>query len=87
MQIGWSASRSKLDQEPIWAPSAKWVLVLQLQLAGITRDAAGSPPVMTFLGLMLMTASPQRPADHSSCMGGSRAAAPSGVALRAQSAE
>lgn len=25
---------------------------------------------MAFLGLMLMTASPLRPADHSSCMGG-----------------
>jgi cellulose synthase/poly-beta-1,6-N-acetylglucosamine synthase-like glycosyltransferase len=43
-------------------------LVLQLQLAGITGGIPGSSPVMAFLGLMLMMASPQRPAYHSSCM-------------------
>ena len=58
------------------------ILVLQLQLAGITGGVPGSSPVMAFLGLTLMMASPQGPPDHSRRMWDSFPEQPLHQALR-----
>lgn len=56
--------------------------LLQLQVAGITGGAPGSPPVTAFWGLMLMMASPQGPPGSQQLRVGLFRAASSHKALR-----